>query len=117
MAGLPPELASRLEHPASLRSSIREMHGALAQQQRNQRRSEGSVAREVAALRSDLAGVNRSLEARREALIALRDRSGQMDRLATSVADAAAPYAPAPDSAPPEPAPPEGAAPVLSFVG
>lgn len=88
---LPPDLADRLEYLASLRSSLREVHGALARQQREQpRRSEGSVAREVASLRSDLAGVNRSMEARREALIALRDRSSEIDELAATVADAAA---------------------------
>eukprot|EP00908_Phaeocystis_cordata_P010728 Transcript_21583.p2 GENE.Transcript_21583~~Transcript_21583.p2 ORF type:complete len:346 (-),score=93.48 Transcript_21583:168-1205(-) len=91
---LPPELADRLEHLASLRVQLRQLHGALASQQ--PRRSATTTTAEdrlvacgASELRSELAGLSRSLDARRATLQALQSNQESVDQLANAVVDAA----------------------------
>ena len=83
---IPPDLQDRLEHLASLRSQLRQLHGALGAQRPQQRPgANASLLREAAEIRGDLAGLSRSMDARRSALYALQSSREGVDRLADVV--------------------------------
>jgi len=86
---LPPELEERLQHLASLRIQLRQLHGALASQQPGRRAEERLVARGADELRSELAGLRSSIDARRSRLQALQHNQVAVDHLANAVVDAA----------------------------
>ena len=79
------ELAGPLLHLASLRSEIRALQGAI-QQQHDQRSTLRHAAEE---LRSEMAGISRSMDMRRGRLTALRARQTDVDALADSISEEA----------------------------